>query len=401
MSKTIFIEPLDVLLFRESKPFTGGEDHLARSVFPPPPSTVYAAIRSHLLSQYFGRFEAFKEEKSVPPELAGEIGSPTTFGTLELRRLLVARKRESAEVHQRAISVELLYPMPSDVAVVKGAGQYVLLKPADVKSADKFPVRTNLLPELRHLWFAKDVHLEAAAGWLTEKGMQRYLADEPDSSGSFFGPGEVIAGNQIEEVIFTREERTGIARDRARRSVREGLLYSVEYLRLQKGVGFFAEFVGTQLLPDSGLINLGGDRRPAHYQPAQVSALALDNIKQRIQEHRQFKLVLVTPALFKHGWRPTWIDEQTLKGSRGNVRVKLVAAALGKPVGIGGFDLVKQFPKPLHRFVPAGSVYFFELLEGDADAAIEAFHERSVSESLETFPETARQGFGHSLIGAW
>lgn len=396
MNKAIFIEPLDVLLFRESKPFTGGEDHLARSVFPPPPSTVYAAIRSHLLSHRFGRFEAFREGKGVPPELVAEIGSPTHFGTLELRRLLVARRRESGDSHEQAILVELLYPMPQDVAEIKGTGRLALLKPAD-----GFPVLTNLPAGLRHLWLAKDVHLDAAAGWLTEKGMQRYLTDEPDSSDSFFGAEEVISGDHIGEVVFTREERTGIARDRARRSVREGLLYSVEYLRLKQGVGFFAEFHGTQLLPDSGLINLGADRRPAHYQLAQVLDLALEKIAQRIQERRRFKLVLATPALFEYGWHPKWIDKQTLEGSRGNVCVKLLAAALGKPVGIGGFDLVKQFPKPVHRFVPAGSVYFFELLEGDADAVVQAFHEKSVSEDSETFPETARQGFGHSLIGAW
>ena len=398
MSKTIFIEPLDVLLFRESKPFSGGEDHLARSIFPPPPSTVYAAIRSHLLSHHFGRFEAFKEGRDVPPDLAREIGSPTHFGSLELRRLLVARKCESVDAHPQAIPVELLYPMPSDVVEVKGTKpvQHALLKPAD-----EFPVQTNLPPGLRHLWLAKDVHLEAVTGWLTEKGMQRYLDDDAHSSDSFFAAGEVIAGNQIGEVIFTREERTGIARDRARRSVREGLLYSVEYLRLRRGIGFFAEFEGTVLLPDSGLINLGGDRRPAHYQPAQVSDLSLEKIARRIQERRRFKLVLATPALFEHGWRPKWIDEHTLEGSRGSVRVRLVAVALGKPVGIGGFDLVKQFPKPVHRFAPAGSVYFFELLEGDADAVIQTFHEKSVSEDSETFPETARQGFGHSVIGAW
>jgi len=396
MSKTIFIEPLDVLLFRESKPFTGGEDHLARSVFPPPPSTVYAAIRSHLLSHRFGRFEAFKEGRDVPPELAAEIGSPTKFGTLALRRLLVARRRESADADQRTISVELLYPMPQDVAEIKGTGRLVLLKPAD-----GFSVRTNLPPRLRHLWLAKDVHLEAAAGWLTEKGMQRYLSDDAHSPDSFFVPEDVIAGDRIREAIFTREERTGIARDRARRSVREGLLYSVEYLRLRQGVGFFAEFDGTKLLSDSGTIALGGDRRPAHYQMARASDLALEKIKEQIRERRRFKLVLTTPALFEHGWRPRWIDERTLEGSRNGVRVRLVAAALGKPVGIGGFDLVKQFPKPLHRFVPAGSVYFFELLDGDADGVIHAFHEKSVSESLETFPETARQGFGHSVIGAW
>ncbi len=396
MSKAIFIEPLDVLLFRDSKPFMGGEDHLARSVFPPPPSTVYAAIRSHLLSQCFGRFEAFKEDKDVPPDLTEEIGSPANFGSLELRRLFIARKREPVDSHQQVTSVELLYPMPNDVAMVKGSEQYVLVRPAD-----QFPVQTNLPPGLRHLWLAKDVHLEAATGWLTEKGMQRYLEDEAHSPDSFFAPGEVIAGDHIGKLIFTREERTGIARDRARRSVREGLLYSVEYLRLKPGVGFFVEIEGTKLLPDSGTIALGGDRRPAHYRPAQVPALKLEKIAQRIQERRRFKLVLTTPGLFQCGWRPKWIDGQTLKGSRGNVRVKLVAVALGKPIGIGGFDLVKQHPKPVHRLVPAGSAYFFELLEGDAAAAIEAFHEKSVSEDSETFPETAKQGFGYSVIGAW
>jgi len=396
MSKAIFIEPLDVLLFRDAKPFTGGEDHLARSVFPPPPSTVYAAIRSHLLSQRFGRFEAFNDSTDVPPDLTEEIGSPARFGSLELRRLLVARKGEPVDSPQHATSVELLYPMPNDVAVVKGTEHYVLLKPAD-----QFPVRTNLPPGLRPLWLAKDVHLEAATGWLTEKGMQRYLEDEAHSPDSFFAPGEVIAGDQVGKLIFTREERTGIARDRARRSVREGLLYSVEYLRLKPGVGFFVEIEGTKLLPDFGTLALGGDRRPAHYRPAQVSVLRLEKIKQRIEERRRFKLVLTTPALFSHGWRPKWIEERTLEGSRGNVRVKLVAVALGKPVGIGGFDLVKQHPKPVHRLVPAGSAYFFELLEGDAIAALEAFHEKSVSENLETFPETAKQGFGYSVIGAW
>ncbi|MFN3533317.1 MAG: type III-B CRISPR module-associated Cmr3 family protein, partial [Candidatus Brocadia sp.] len=30
----IFIEPNDVLMFRDGKPFSGGDDHYARSTFP-------------------------------------------------------------------------------------------------------------------------------------------------------------------------------------------------------------------------------------------------------------------------------------------------------------------------------------------------------------------------------
>ncbi|MGI2906704.1 type III-B CRISPR module-associated Cmr3 family protein [Tolypothrix sp. VBCCA 56010] len=42
------IEPLDVLLFREAKPFTPGEGSWAKSQFPPLPITVFQALRSAL-----------------------------------------------------------------------------------------------------------------------------------------------------------------------------------------------------------------------------------------------------------------------------------------------------------------------------------------------------------------
>lgn len=395
MRKAIFIEPLDVLLFRESKPFSGGEDHLARSVFPPPPSTVYAALRSHLLSISFGRFEAFKQGKDVPADLANEIGSPERFGILALHHLLIARRKELPKSNQEISTVELFYPMPSDVAEVKGSKppQYALIKPAG-----DFPVHTNLLQGLEHLWFHKDMHLEAANGWITNVGMQRYLQGKAHSSESFFPAEEVINSHKT---LFEREERTGIARDRTMRSAREGLLYSIEYIHLKEGVGFFAEFSGTKLLSDFGVINLGGDRRPARYQLAQAISPTLDKVKEHIAEHKRFKLVLVTPALFENGWRPRWIDERTLDGSFGDVRIKLKASALNRSVGIGGFDLVRQFPKPIHRFVPAGSVYFYEVLDGDVDKVLETFHAKSLSEDMPDFPETAKQGFGYSLIGGW
>ena len=42
------IEPLDVLLFREAKPFSPGEGSWAKGLFPPLPSTVFQALRSIL-----------------------------------------------------------------------------------------------------------------------------------------------------------------------------------------------------------------------------------------------------------------------------------------------------------------------------------------------------------------
>lgn len=52
------IEPLDVLLFRESKPFVPGEGSWAKGQFPPMPVTVFQALRS--LEDFYGTEEKHK-----------------------------------------------------------------------------------------------------------------------------------------------------------------------------------------------------------------------------------------------------------------------------------------------------------------------------------------------------
>jgi CRISPR-associated protein Cmr3 len=42
------IDPVDVLLFREAKPFSPGDGAWAKGLFPPLPSTVFQALRSTL-----------------------------------------------------------------------------------------------------------------------------------------------------------------------------------------------------------------------------------------------------------------------------------------------------------------------------------------------------------------
>jgi len=46
----IKVDAIDTLFFKDGKPFTMGEEVWANSMFPPPPSVIYGALRSH----YFG-----------------------------------------------------------------------------------------------------------------------------------------------------------------------------------------------------------------------------------------------------------------------------------------------------------------------------------------------------------
>jgi CRISPR-associated protein Cmr3 len=48
--KHLFIEPLDVWLFRNGRPFNSQEDHTAQGTFPPFPSTMQGILRTHHLA---------------------------------------------------------------------------------------------------------------------------------------------------------------------------------------------------------------------------------------------------------------------------------------------------------------------------------------------------------------
>ena len=107
-----------------------------------------------------------------------------------------------------------------------------------------------------------------------------------------------------------------------------------------------------------------------------------------------FLLYISTPTIFKKGWLPDWIDKDSLKGKIPNtdLTVKLLTASIGKPDLIGGFDMAKRKPKPMYKAVPSGSVYFFEILEGNS-SELEKIHQKSISD---IYPE---QGFGICYVG--
>lgn len=60
----IEMKPLDTLFFRDSKPFSRGEDTWADTIFPPYPSTVYGALRTAWFKQNIKEFEYLKESKN-------------------------------------------------------------------------------------------------------------------------------------------------------------------------------------------------------------------------------------------------------------------------------------------------------------------------------------------------
>ena len=379
----IFLKPNDVLMFRDGRPFAGGEDHYARGVFPPSPSTFYGALRSKILSECFPDFEGYKRGVNIPEDVKTVVGMKGNYGTLEIRGFFIARERGN--------TFEPLFGLPFDVVKKKEGEGYTYLRPDDGLLADT-GFRSNLFNEmtfLRPLWCRTGERVEYESGFMDLVNFERYLL------------GEVPVSFIQRDKICLKEERVGIKKSRIRRSVVSGALYSVEYFRLNEdteskdSTGFLLHISGDGgLLPDSGLLRLGGDHRSCYYHEVDYRMPKVERVKEYVESRRRFKLILLTPAYFEKGWLPDFVRGDGT-GRVNGVKFRLISAAIGRYSNIGGFDLLRNRPKEIKRYVPPGSVYFFEIEDGDIEGIFDAFWLKSIS------GEKAKEGFGLTIIGGY
>jgi len=372
MSFALVIQPHDVLLFRDGKPFSAGTDIRARSLFPPTPFTIQGAIRARVLFSSGVSSAAYVSGKTQEAQKLQElIGIPKdSYGKLQLWGPFLAKQENDRWVRY--------FPLPADI--VRLSGSYALLQPLK-----KSPWQSNLPAGLQTPWLRTPERLEEVRGWISEDELGRYLGG--------VAPGKVYDESEFVE----REHRFGIAIERARRTVRESYLYLAEFLRLKEGVAFWVEVKGisqSDLGREKGFLQLGGEARVAYYT---VETSVLDTLLAPPNPRSdRFKVVLLTPAWFSGGWQPqggNW-------GQFFHDSVRLVSAIIPRYQPIGGAYVDDRrrggaFQKPMRRFVPAGSVYFFEH-DGTASWAGRPFTETPSGEG-----NYGQIGFGACVIGQW
>ncbi len=369
MGWQMFIEPNDVVFFRDGKPFAAGEDHRARSLFPPSPFTMQGAIRAKILFDSGVDLKDYASGAPPAQDLIRKIGiRGQSYGQLRLRGPFIAKRSNDGQIAR-------YFPLPADVAKVRE--KPILLKPL----TKPFFTDNKPIEELCPLWARTYEQLEEASGWLAEGEFDKYLKEQEFS---ITGEGDLLI----------REPRLGIALDYIRRSTQEGKIYQMEFLRLREGVGFLLEVDGIEPFePPKGFLQIGGEARAAYYEvlPYKLRALSLPN-----PLPRRFKVILLTPAWFTDGWQPqggNW-------GKFFNGNVRLISAALPRPQAIGGafVDDVQRrrnFQKTMHRFVPAGSVFFFET-EGTVTPKGVPFTETPEGEG-----DFGQIGFGCAVVTTW
>ena len=354
----LFLEPVDVWLFRDGKPFDGGSDHRARSLFPPSPSVMQGAIRSyHLVVKGID----LRNRQAI----ADAVGTADDFKDLRLRGPFIAREEGDKIVRY--------FPVPADVVPDKKAGAYRLLVP---RRRQEMPnVLTSAPDDLPMLLWPPDdcePSKEGFGQWLAETELLKCLQGEK---------AQAVGSDQL----FARENRFGIGMNDATRTTEEGALYEVEFIRPCPGVGLWVQVAGYDGWPEAGTLRIGGEGHGAHFRQLEASLgwpQPPDPLPAR------FKVYFAAPAYFEDGWQPKagW-------GRFFNGTVTLQAVALHRYESIGGFDWATGQQKPARRYVPAGSVYYFACedrtsLRGDL-----------VNQAITEYG--AEIGFGQMIITEW
>ena len=349
------LEPLDVLFFRDGRPFDAAPR--AATVVPMPmPQTVAGALRTWLLGRLGADFAvlgaAVKGGASFSEATAAQGTAIRAVGRLHVRGPWFVKDGER------------LVPTPATIEAGKNAGGKMhRLDPL----AEDLPGWSPPMDGLRPLWRRSRGPARARGGYLCRTGLERFLA------GGLPHADEIVD----EDALFATEDRVGIGVDTTKQTAGEGMMYAVRLMRLAPCVTLAVDLVGTpedlDVCPeDDDVLPLGGEARRAiirrlHSAHCWPKAPA---------ENGDGRLLLLTaPAPFG-GWRPP--------------RLSLVAAAVSGYVPFSGWDMARGGPKPNRFAVQAGSVYFCGKetdLPDDTDSLCTG--------------EDAAVGWGTFLEGAW
>jgi len=328
------LDPLDVLFFRDGRPY--GPASRASSGFPVP-QTLSGALRTALMVKNGCDFEALGREFRQSGDLRKaleESGAPGWLADVRFKGPWPAKTDDTGRL-------DVLVPSPSTLYRAKdGEGRLYRLSP--LARARSLPGWNPPEPGMRPLWLDTSDRMEPAGGWLASDGLKAFLAGEDP------GPDDLIRASDI----YGQDLRTGIGIDHETKSTREGLIYGASFLALKPGFFLYAEALlpkgaGDDPFEDVQTVAFGGEGKrvcPACIEPFKWPEPHVSNGSNPL-------LLLTTPGLFDSGWRPN-----VLKG-------RLAAASVPGYQPVSGWDMARDGPKPNRFAARAGSVYFLDTKE--------------------------------------
>jgi len=404
--------PADTLFCRDQRPLAAGHS-FGHGANWPLPTVLHSAIRTALLRH---------RPDGLPPR-KGQPGRPhkgkEKFVASQLYQWL--NLRGPFPLDEKGV---MYFPIPRDL-VPNGDGTVACLQVIENAEGTGGNKLNNLPEPLTHLAASFAVPSKAKLPeWISEDDYANYLAGN-------------LTALPEHEPLWDSEHRIGVAIDPATHTAEDGKLYAAEHLRLRDGVKLRFAVSEDPHKKESAdisdkILQLGGEQRFG-----QVAAVKGElKLPETAITGSLIKWVLLTPAIFVHGWRPGWIDDNgnvklrvVDKATRAERRrpryddpnwkyaeaddktekigAKLVAACVGKPQVVGGWDVLHESKdkegnikygggKATHLAVPSGSVYYFR-----ADCPEEATKLAGVLQGRCKSDFFGEKGLGLGVCGTW
>ncbi len=342
MSTTIGLklEPLDVLFFRDGRPFgaaTRGQSGL------PLPQTLAGAVWTALLEQHgcdFSRLAAAAQSSPEPADFIRAADGPAWVSSVRTRGPWLARV--PPEQDAAAGPWEVLVPVPAALHRPKRVPNdtpAVLPRLRPLRPG-KLPGWQQMAAAEQHglwpLWLRSRDPTEVATGFLTGEGLCRFLAGDP------VGMTDLVSADELYEL----DHRTGIGINPDRLSAEEGLIYGASFLALKPGVFLYGEVIlpdgcDTATLGQIETLAFGGEGRRVRASVLKQGELYRWPEKMPQSPHERPMLLLTTPGIFTANWKPACLND------------RLLAAAVPGAVAVSGWDLARAGPKPT-RFAAPG-----------------------------------------------
>lgn len=363
------LRPRDPVLFRDARPFAAEPGARAFTLPWPLPSTVAGAIRSHLIASEpgFTGWDGAASQRALAIPVAGPL-LQRTDATGAWQTYLPAPL--DALIYDDRNYVERIMTLRPDETLAHGAG-------TDGGGMAPLRVTAEVKPKTSAAFWS----LDDIARWL--------LTAEPNEL-----PRETLPR-------LPTDARTHVAIEPGTLTHRGGALFTTEAL-------VFADDPATALLCRAdhagarrGFTPLGGERRLATLEPLPPAEWPAPRIpsEEAIARATGLRLLLVTPAAFSAGWRPTWTEPGTPPTLTALAGLDLVAAAVGRRVPVSGWDLQTRGARATRYLAPAGSVYFFKPQRGHV-LPRQLFSDLWLTPVSDAASDR-RDGYGLAIAGIW
>ncbi len=370
--KYLKIAPLDTVYFGGGAPFRKGIETFSDAKFSLTPSVFYGAVATAIYVN--------NSNKNLFGTVLRDKGGNYGKDGLHLKGIFIQKTGP-------------YFPVPHDI---------LLNKKLKGKTAKLNYVEGGIITSSQKAGYylsGQEGYKESPEGnHISEEFLYDYLVD----SGTY-------CDNVIPLKNFVSpESKVGIEKDDETGTSKESMLYNTTFYRMKRGVSFLLSYEWKSeqeyKFPDKGILKVGGRSKSAKYEKVKNAHLlfdeddfknkAIESIKK--SKSRLSKLYLATPAIFENGWIVDGFEvnnsSNELIMNNGSFKVKIITAAVGKYQSISGWDILNKSPKTGKRAVPAGSVYYLQIIEGSEEDVFEYFH-------LKNFGERKEEGFGLTLVG--